>query len=236
WTQVARLGPNRTECLSRSNVVGQTGGLRAGGDVLSNYTAVPEWSGNLFGTYRKGPWAVTAQARYTGSAQGSMFWIGPDDPKFAPESWFTISKNRMPSWVTWNATVNYDFGRSRAMPASMEALRLSLRIENLFDKQPNFWSGAHIAGVNTRYLNGTGRTFPLQHQTEFCARAARARGVRPGAAAGGAGGAGGRCAVTSRGGRARRILRAKSSSLARSSCRHGLRSPYCGHGGSAILR
>ncbi len=166
-TQVARLGPNQTECLSRSNVVGQTGGLRAGGDVLSNYTAVPEWSGNLFGTYRKGPWSVTAQARYTGSAQGSMFWVGPDDPKYAPERWFTISKNRMPSWITWNTTVNYDFGRSRAMPSGLDTLRLSLRIENLFDKQPNFWSGGHIAGVNTRYFNGMGRTFRLQLQTEF---------------------------------------------------------------------
>ena len=165
-TELERTGDGDTRCLFRQDVVGQTGG-RFGGGILSNYTPVPTWSGNVFGTYRKGPWSVTAQARYTGSAQASVFWVGPDDPKYQPETWFTLSRNELPSWTTWNTTVRYNLSRIGFAADKLDAIDVSLTIDNVFDKQPEFWSGGNIAGVNTRFYNGIGRSFRLGLQMEF---------------------------------------------------------------------
>jgi iron complex outermembrane recepter protein len=163
-----RLSATETTCLARQNVVGQTGGLLAGGSIFANYTPTPDWSGNLFGTYSKNALSMTAQARYTGSAQGSVYWVGPDDPRWKPNAWFTISQNELPSWITWNATVSYDFGRSTwASFRRLNTLSLQLSVDNVFDKQPNFWSGGNIAGVNTRFFPGIGRAFRLGLQMQF---------------------------------------------------------------------
>ncbi len=59
-TDTERLSPTETQCNSRQNVVGQTGGLYGGG-IFVNYSPTPVWSGNLFGTYRRGPLSFTAQ-------------------------------------------------------------------------------------------------------------------------------------------------------------------------------
>ncbi len=155
-----RVSIDEVTCTLRDNVVGQTGGLRGGG-LFSNYTPTPTWSGNLFGTYRRNALSVTAQARFIGKAQGSVFWVGPDDPRWAPDSHFTISRNLMPSWTTWNTTISYNFNQSRFAPERFSDLNLSLRIDNVFDKQPDFWSGGNIAGVNTRFFNGMGRNYRL---------------------------------------------------------------------------
>ncbi len=159
-TNQVRISEGESRCDARQNVVGQTGGFFAGG-LLANYSPTPSWSGNLFGTYRRNAWSVTAQARFTGSGQGSVLWVGPDDPKWAPDSHFTISNNTMPSWTTWNTTFNYNFGQSRLAPQMFTDLSVSLNIDNLFDKQPNFWSGGNTGGVNTRFFNGMGRTYRL---------------------------------------------------------------------------
>ena len=148
-------------------MVGQTGGLYAGGNVFANYTATPEWSGNLFGTYRKNAWSITAQARYTGTGLGSVFWVGPEDPRWAPDTHFTISRNRMPSWTTWNTTFNYDFGRSQFALSRFNEMSLALTIDNLFDRQPGFWSGGNIAGVNTRMFSGMGRSYRMNFSMAF---------------------------------------------------------------------
>ncbi len=159
-TDITRISATETQCNTRDNVVGQTGGLRGGG-IFSNYTPTPTWSGNLFGTYRKNAFSFTAQARFTGSALGSVFWVGPEDPRWEPDTWFTISQNRMPSWTTWNSTISYDFNQSRFAVDRLNQLSVSLNIDNMFDKQPNFWSGGRIAGVNTRFYNGIGRAYRL---------------------------------------------------------------------------
>ncbi len=161
-----RVSLDEVTCHLRDNVVGQTGGLRAGG-LFANYTPTPTWSGNLFGTYRRNALSVTAQARFIGKAQGSVFWVGPDDPRWEPDSHFTISQNQMPSWTTWNTTINYNIGQSRFAPERFTDLSLSLRIDNVFDKQPNFWSGGNIAGVNTRFFNGMGRNYRLGLTMQF---------------------------------------------------------------------
>ncbi|MFO7287316.1 MAG: TonB-dependent receptor [Gammaproteobacteria bacterium] len=161
-----RIDADTTTCERRVNVVGQTGGLYGGG-LFSNYTPTPKWSGNLFGTYRRDAWTVTAQARYTGEGKGSVFWVGPEDPKWAPDRWFTISDNTMPSWTTWNTTVSYDFSRSQLATGRFSELNVALTINNVFDKQPNFWSGGFIAGVNTRFFDGMGRTYRLTMQMSF---------------------------------------------------------------------
>ncbi len=161
-----RVSIDEVRCNLRDNVVGQTGGLRAGG-LGANYTPTPTWSGNLFGTYRRSAFSVTAQARFIGRAQGSVFWVGPEDPRWAPDSHFTISRNKMPSWTTWNTTLGYNIGQSRFGPERFNDLNLSLRIDNVFDKQPNFWSGGGIGGVNTRFFNGMGRNYRLGLTMQF---------------------------------------------------------------------
>jgi len=120
----------------------------------------------VFGTYRKGPLTLTAQARYTGAAQASVFWVGPEDPKYATESWFTLSRNDLPSWTTWNTTLRYDLGRL-GFADKLDSIDVSLTVDNVFDKQPDFWSGGNIAGVNTRFYSGIGRSYRLGLQMEF---------------------------------------------------------------------
>ncbi len=161
-----RTGPFTTMCNARDNVVGQTGGVRGGG-LFSNYTPTPTWSGNLFGTYRKGPFSLTGQARFIGSAVGSVFWVGPDDPRWGPDLHFTTNMNRMPSWTTWNTTLNFDFNQSRFSLDRFNELSVSLNVDNVFDKQPNFWSGGGIAGVNTRFFSGIGRAYRLNMRMGF---------------------------------------------------------------------
>ncbi len=161
-----RVSVDEVNCSLRDNVVGQTGGLRAGG-LGANYTPTPTWSGNLFGTYRRNALSVTAQARFTGRAQGSVFWVGPDDPRWEPDAHFTISQNRMPSWTTWNTTISYNLGQSGFAPERFTDLNVSLRIDNVFDKQPNFWSGGGIGGVNTRFFSGMGRNYRLGLTMQF---------------------------------------------------------------------
>ncbi len=160
-SQAREAGSDELFCTGWANVAGQTGGGLGSTNVLSNYTPTPIWSGNLFGTYRKGPLSFTAQARFVGEAQGSTNWVGPDDPRFQPESHWTVSQNRMPAWTTWNTSVGYNFGQSRFAPQRFSELNVSLNIDNVFDKQPNFWSGGHVAGVNTRFYSGMGRTYRL---------------------------------------------------------------------------
>ncbi len=157
------LDPGETEsfCTDWANVVGQTGGSLGSTNVLSNYTPTPIWSGNLFGTYRRGGLSFTAQARHIGKAQGSTNWVGPDDPRWQPESHWTISMNEMPAWTLWNTSVSYNFGQAGMAPQAFNDLSVSLNIDNVFDKQPNFWSGGHVAGVNTRFYSGMGRTYRL---------------------------------------------------------------------------
>lgn len=166
-TDTTRISPFETECNAWQDVVGQTGGLYSGGNVFANYTATPEWSGNLYGTYRKGPFSVTAQGRYVGEGAVSTLWVGPEDPRWGAERWYTMDINKLPSWTTWNATFSYDFARSRSAPARFSTMNLQLVVDNVFDKQPSFWSGGGIGGVNTRFFSGMGRAYRLRLNTEF---------------------------------------------------------------------
>jgi iron complex outermembrane receptor protein len=165
-TDTERLSATETVCRARQDVVGQTGGLYSGGNVFANYTATPEWSGNLYGTYRRGPFSVTAQARYIGQGAVSTLWVGPDDPRWGPELWYTMDINTLPSWTTWNATFNYDFAQSRRAFGSFSSFRLGLVVDNVFDRQPGFWSGG-ANGVNQRFFNGIGRSYRVNLNVEF---------------------------------------------------------------------
>ncbi|HEX6993783.1 MAG TPA: TonB-dependent receptor plug domain-containing protein [Gammaproteobacteria bacterium] len=166
-TDTTRVSPTETRCNERQDVVGQTGGLYSGGNVFANYTATPEWSANLYGTYRKGPFSVTAQARYIGEGKVSTLWVGPEDPRWGPELWYTMDINTLPSWTTWNATFNYDFAQSRFAPSRFQSFRVGLVVDNVFDRQPDFWSGGSIGGINQRFFSGMGRSYRLNLNMEF---------------------------------------------------------------------
>src|SRR5690606_20010239 len=150
------------ECATRQNVVGVTGqnsfnGSSGGAAGFSNYTSQPSWSGNMYASYSKQAFTITGQARYTGKGVQQLNGIDPGDPTFQYDmlnSWYGLD---LPSWTPFNLTTSYNFARSRFAPERFENLQLSLTIDNLFDKQPDFYScDACTGGVNTRFFGGNG--------------------------------------------------------------------------------
>src|SRR5690606_9814159 len=166
--QVDRSADGRSaECLERRNVVGVTG---SGGGTpgYTNFTSQPSWSGNFYTSYSKNAFTITGQARYTGKGTQGLDSTGPGDPGYVPNAYGTWYQNHLPSWTTFNLTTSYNFARSRFAPERFENLQLSLTIDNLFDKQPDFYScGRCTGGVNTRFYGGNGRTFRLNFRPAF---------------------------------------------------------------------
>lgn len=147
------------------NVAGQTGGNTG---FLPNYTPTPEWAGNMFWTYYKNAFTATVQAIYTGSGHMNLQngWVAPGDPGWAPELTQTVPYNRLPSWTTWNMTLQYDFAQSRFAPARFEELAAYLRVDNVMDKDPIFSNGG-VGGVNAMFFPTLGRTFQLGLRMQF---------------------------------------------------------------------
>lgn len=164
-TQTQKDRDGNTICLARENYVGVTGSASGGG--LANYASQPKWSGNLYATYSRNAFSITGQARYTGAGVVSLTDIGPEDPRWAPELFNTRSINKLPSWTVWSLTTNYNFAASRFAPDRWENLQLSLTIDNVFDKQPGFWSGGGTGGVNRRFFSSNGRTYRLNFRSAF---------------------------------------------------------------------
>jgi outer membrane receptor protein involved in Fe transport len=156
-----------TECLTRQNVVGITG---SGGGTpgFSSFSSQPKWAGNVYASYSKQAFSITGQARYTGKGLQSLGGFDIDDPGFQWNMYNTTYRQSLPSWTTFNLTTSYNFARSRFAPERFENLQLSLTIDNLFDKQPDFYSCSNCTGgVNTRFYNGNGRTFRLNLRSAF---------------------------------------------------------------------
>jgi outer membrane receptor protein involved in Fe transport len=108
------------------------------------------------------------QARYTGKGWQSFQGLDPGDPGFQWNQYNTVMEQELPSWTTYNLTTSYNFARSRFALEKFENLQLSLTVDNLFDKQPDFYSSTSATGgVNTRFYNGNGRTFRLNFRSQF---------------------------------------------------------------------
>ena len=182
------------------NVAGQNGGNQIAtyfGSFAVNYSPTPKIRGNLFMTYSKNAFSLTAQARYTGTGKLNLQngWLAPGDshtyqryrggvpssattPAGCPEGCAvtveyaddiirTVDNNDIPSWTTLNLNFNYDFGRSRFLLEQFESLNVYLNIENVGDRIPTFFSGIGAGGINTSLYSGFGRSYRMGVRMEF---------------------------------------------------------------------
>ena len=167
--------------LGRRNVAGQDGSNNIGsffGGVGVNYEPNPSWQGNFWATYTYVALASTLQIRYVGpgrlSNQGG--WIGPGesgtytDPTtgkvvgpipYAANLDSTINNPNVPSWTVYNLHFNYSFSQTRFGDSKLGGLSLYAHIENVFNKQPAYYTGSNAGGINAVLYSGLGRQYQL---------------------------------------------------------------------------
>ena len=130
--------------LPSVNIVGQTGTANS---FLSDNQPQPKWTGSLMATYAQGPASVTAQMRFV--AHGFMDY---NDPVVS-----NYSQTEVPGYQIFTLSGTYnlkDIG-------TVSNLQLYGVVDNLFDKQPPFASGASAFGLS----NGNGGTNPVFYDT-----------------------------------------------------------------------
>jgi iron complex outermembrane receptor protein len=126
------------------DIVGQTG---TSNSFLSDNQPQPKWTGSLTGTYQQGPASVTAQMRFV--AHGNMDYNDP--------SGLNYSVNEVPSYQIFTLSGTYNLKNI----GSAENLQLFAVVDNLFDKQPPFASGASAFGLS----NANGGTNAVFYDT-----------------------------------------------------------------------
>jgi len=180
--------------FGRTDVSGQTGSRNLEGGFAgfgtTNYSPTPRIRGNLFLTYNKNAFTMTAQAIYTGAGKLNLEsgWLGPGDATiytrysngivdpsgpvnqyvgYDPNLDRTVFSNDLPSWTTLNLNFSYDFGRSRMQLDRFESLTAYVNIENVGDRIPTFISGTAAGGLNTALFSGFGRSYRMGVRMEF---------------------------------------------------------------------
>jgi hypothetical protein len=129
---------------------------------LPDYTPSPEWSANLIIGYSKGPFRLTTQTSYTSESLIDKVtpYIGPDDPRYSPGIVNSIIDNTVPSHVTQNVNVSYDF-QMRDSDA-----QVWMSVNNIWDKDPPFATGS-TGGRNGSYYDILGRAYRLGVRFNF---------------------------------------------------------------------
>ena len=130
--------------LPSVNIVGQTGTANS---FLSDNQPQPKWTGSLITTYAQGPASVTAQVRFV--AHGFMDYNDPATSNYQVQE--------VPSYQIFTLSGTYnlkDIG-------TVSSLQLYGVVDNLFDKQPPFASGASAFGLS----NGNGGTNAVFYDT-----------------------------------------------------------------------
>ena len=135
----------------RRDVAGQNGVDQG---FFSNFTPVPDWSGNFTVSYANGGFVGTLQARYVsrGTLDLQNPKTGPDEPGYNPNLTYSVNDNSIPSYFEFNATVSYDLKLWGA-----ERTEIFGTINNIFDKDPPFAAG--VGGTNAVFYDMLGRTF-----------------------------------------------------------------------------
>jgi outer membrane receptor protein involved in Fe transport len=124
------------------NIVGQTGTANT---FLSDNQPQPKWTGNLTGTYSQGPASVTAQVRFV--SHGIMDYNNPSGSNYAVSD--------VPSYQVFTLSGTYNLKNI----GTVQSLQIFGVVDNLFDKQPPFASGASAFGLS----NGNGGTNPAYY-------------------------------------------------------------------------
>ncbi len=122
-----RLSPDSP----RRNLAGEFTDAAADGNG-----ALPEWKYNLGMYWKRKQWQANYSMHYIGSLQEDI-----------PESTNTRSIGR---WLTHNAQLNYLF-------LVANGLRLTVGVDNIFDKQPPFAASAFNDNIDSRTHDLTGR-------------------------------------------------------------------------------
>jgi outer membrane receptor protein involved in Fe transport len=127
------------------NIVGQTGSSNT---FLSDNQPQPKWTGSLMGTYQQGPASVTAQMRFV--SHGIIDYNDPSGLNYE-------GGGEVPSYQVFTLSGTYNF-KDVGVVSNMQLYAV---VDNLFNKQPPFASGAGAFGVN----NGNGGTNPVFFDT-----------------------------------------------------------------------
>ncbi len=139
---------------SGRDVAGQTGGDQG---FLSDFSASPDWSGNVTMSYLNGPFTSTLQARYVASGvldlQNPKTGIG--EPGYNSNNQYSVNDNTVPSYFVFSLTGSYDFKWF-----DTEKFELWASINNLLDKDPPFSAGS-VGGANAVYFDALGRTYKV---------------------------------------------------------------------------
>jgi outer membrane receptor protein involved in Fe transport len=144
----------------QAELAGQTGGDSG---FLSDVAPAADWTGTLAVTYLTGPFTGTLQTRYV--ASGHMDQqnpkTGPDDPDYNPGLSYSVSDNTTSSYMVFNLNASYDL-----KAFNTERFQVFASINNLFDKDPQFSSGA-VGGVNAINYDTLGRTYRMGVRLKF---------------------------------------------------------------------
>jgi outer membrane receptor protein involved in Fe transport len=124
------------------NIVGQTGTANS---FLSDNQPQAKWTGSLIGTYSQGPAAVTAQMRFV--SHGFTDYNNPSGSNY--------EVSEVPSYQVFTLAGTWNLMNL----GTVENLQLFGVVDNLFNKQPPFASGASAFGLS----NGNGGTNPVYY-------------------------------------------------------------------------
>lgn len=145
---------------AQADLAGQTGG-DAG--FLSDVAPAPNWTGNIALSWLNGPFIATIQSRFVSPGKMDLQnpKTGPDDPAFDPALSYSVTDNTTGTYFLFNLNASYDLKWR-----NLERFQVFGSINNLFDRDPPFSSGA-VGGVNAINYDTLGRTFRFGVRLKF---------------------------------------------------------------------
>ncbi|MGV3591541.1 MAG: TonB-dependent receptor domain-containing protein [Gammaproteobacteria bacterium] len=148
-----------TESLSvraLAGYVAERSNTAAGGTPqdVSGGLGTPELTGLLTVSYNLGPWSLSMQGRYRDEALINTTWTEGVE----------VDDNTLPSYTFWNAMFGY-----RGETGNGNTWRVSLNVQNLFDKPPTAVPGTASERFAAQSLTGDlyGRRYNLNVNFDF---------------------------------------------------------------------
>jgi iron complex outermembrane recepter protein len=144
------------------DIAGQTGGDQG---FLSDFSAAPNFAGNLTMSYLRDPLTLTLQTRFVskGRLDKQNPKTGPGDPGFNPDLTYSTTDSTLPSYFVTNLNASYDLKWF-----NLNNLNVWLNVANVFNKDPPFSAGTGApGGVNAVYFDTLGRTYRVGMRMAF---------------------------------------------------------------------
>ena len=121
---------------------------------------VPSWLFSTVGTYRTGPWQVSAQVRYIPKSIYDTTLVGPDNPAYDPTLANSISDNTVPARTYVNLSMQYELKLGQVQ------MQLYGVINNLLDRDPPLVPTANVM-TNASYYDTIGRAYKVGARFKF---------------------------------------------------------------------